>query len=78
MDYEKLKALSIAATHARTQEMLAADELDRAKQALEKAQSNWKSANNTWQEAKGLLDSFCEESIRNDAKTEADEVRECP
>ncbi len=78
MDYEKLKALNVAATHARTQEMLASDEMLRIGEAHKAAQAKWKAANDHWQGAFAAVVAFTEEETKRDAKAEADEYRECP
>lgn len=78
MDFEKLRALTVAETAARCQEMIAADKLLAAKTQFESAQAYWKKANENYQATKQVRERFIEEAVKTDAKLEADEYRECP
>lgn len=77
MDHDKLKALTVAATEARTQEMLATAAMQAAKLIHEAAQAEWKDANDHWQSSHKALNTFTEESIRKDAAAEVEEYRTC-
>ena len=78
MDYEKLKALTVAATEARTQEMLATEEMQRAKAVYDAKSEAWKNANERYVGALKTLNTYAEEAIRLDASTEFAEYKECP
>ena len=77
MDYEKLKALTVAETEARTQEMLAAERMRVAKEAYDAAAADWKVINERYNAAKGTRESYIAEAIRQDAKAEFTEHMEC-
>ena len=77
MDYEKLKALTVAETEARTQEMLAAERMRVAKEAYDAAGAEWKAANECYNAAKKTRERYVDEAIRQDAKAEFTEHMEC-
>lgn len=78
MDYEKLKALTVAATEARAQEMQATAAMQAAKSLYDAASATWKAANDHYVASKKALDSYTEESIRLDAQTECVERQTRP
>jgi hypothetical protein len=70
MDYKKLKALTVAETEARAQEMLASANMLEAKAVYEVAQAEWRSANERYQGAKKTRETYLDEAVKRDA-TEA-------